>query len=178
MIMAYKSNFMLWLEEQSELMCIDLENSYIKIKVILEKYRTLNWATNNSVNLTNIDNYDIYGQVYGEDRFSFLTNYVSDSDMKSFEVRLKTAVQTKEFSELIQAAVLKVREYPKKGEEYYKILDMKYMNYFDYSEDEILEQLEIERSTYFRKKKEAMYLLGYVLFGFTLPGYMINAKTA
>lgn len=34
--MAYKSKFMTWLEDQSELMSIDLENSYLKIKVVLE----------------------------------------------------------------------------------------------------------------------------------------------
>ena len=176
--MAYKSKFMAWLEGQSELMSIDIENSYIKIKIILEQYKTFSWTNNTGVNLLNIDDYDIYDQVYGEDRFSFLIGYLSNDDMRSFKVRSKTAVQTKEFSELIQAAVLKVKEYPKMGEEYYKILDMKYLNYFDYNEDDILEQLEIERSTYYRKKKEAMYLLGYVLFGFTIPTYIIKANSA
>lgn len=176
--MAYKSKFMTWLEDQSELMSIDLENSYLKIKVVLEQYKTSSWTNNNSVSLSNIADYDVYDEVYGEDRFAYFTGFISSDDMKSFKIRSKTAVQTKEFSELVQAAVLKVREYPKKGEEYYNILDMKYLNFFDYDENEILELLEIERSTYFRKKKEAMYLLGYVLFGFTLPMYIIKAKTA
>lgn len=105
-------------------------------------------------------------------------NYVSESDIKEFRLRAKSAMQTKEMMSLIRQSIIKVKEYPKHGEMYYKILDLKYLNYFQYCEEEILDQINVDRSTYFRKKKEAMYLLGYTLFGLVIPNYIIRVKAA
>ena len=52
------------------------------------------------------------------------------------------------------------------------------MNFFKYAEDEILQELDLERSTYYRKKKESVYLLGYILFGYIMPQYVKLEKVA
>jgi hypothetical protein len=38
-----------------------------------------------------------------------------------------------------------------------------------YSESEILESMNISRSTFFREKKKAVTLLGVILWGFVIP---------
>lgn len=173
-----KSNVMKFIEGNYALMGMDMGNSYDKIKVILETYKEVNWGDLGEIDLSNIDDFVDYEGFYGDDRFAFLLNYVSKSDIKEFRRRAKSAMQTKEMMSLIRQSIIKVKEYPKHGEMYYKILDLKYLNYFQYCEEEILDQINVDRSTYFRKKKEAMYLLGYTLFGLVIPNYIVRVKAA
>ena len=65
---------------------------------------------------------------------------------------------------MIEKAAVRMKNYDN-GELYYQIIEMKYLDFFTYSEDEILEHLALERSTFYRKKNEAIYLLGMILFG-------------
>ena len=88
------------------------------------------------------------------------------------------AMQSRVLIDLIEKAVVKIREYPDNGGIYYSIIDLKFLNYFKYSEEDILEELDLERSTYYRKKKEATLLLGYILFGLIMPEYIRNEKVA
>ena len=50
------------------------------------------------------------------------------------------------------------------------------MEFFDFDETEMLAQLGLERSTFYRRKKEATMLLGYVLFGIMIPKYIVMKK--
>ena len=173
-----KSNVMKFIEGNYALMGMDMSNSYDKIKVILETYKEVNWGNLGEIDLSNIEVLSEYEDIYGDDRFAFLLNYVSKSDVMEFKRRARSAMQTKEMIALIEKSVTKVKDYPNNGELYYKILDLKYLNYFKYCEEEILEQINVDRSTYFRKKKEAMYLLGYTLFGLVIPNYIVRVKAA
>lgn len=107
----------------------------------------------------------------------------ADSTYKKMDVLLKlyraTAVmQTRVLLELIDRAVMKLRDYPMGGQTYYSIFDLKYLNRWTYTEFEILDMLDLERSTYYRKKKEGTYLLGYILFGYVMPDYIKAEKVA
>lgn len=172
-----KSSVMRFIEGNYELMGMDIDNSYEKVKVILETYKEVIWGNLGQVDLSNIDDYIDYDSIYGDDRFAFLLKFVSKDELIEFKRRAKAAMQTKEMTALIKQSVLKVKEYPRQGELYYQILDLKYLNYFQYCEEDILEQINVDRSTYFRKKKEAMYLLGYTLFGLIIPGFIIRSHT-
>ena len=59
--------------------------------------------------------------------------------------------------------MLKIREYPDKGALYCEIISKAYLNRFKYKESEMLEVLNMERSTYYDRKKEAILLftMGY-----------------
>jgi len=47
-----------------------------------------------------------------------------------------------------------------------------YLLKYNYSEDEMMEALNISRSTLYREKKRALSLLGVILWGYMLPGIM------
>lgn len=74
--------------------------------------------------------------------------------------------------------MIMIKDYPDNGKMYYSIIDLRYIGYFQFTEDEILEQLDLERSTYYRKKKEATMLLGYILFGRIMPEHIRSEKVA
>jgi hypothetical protein len=58
--------------------------------------------------------------------------------------------------ELVDTAMLKVRDFPYNGEVYFEILSKCYLNRFKYTETELLELLQLERSSYYDRKKEAI----------------------
>ncbi len=63
----------------------------------------------------------------------------------------------------------KVYLYYDNGEIYHQLLTMKYLSSYKYTENKILDILHMERSTYYRKKKEAIMLLGISLLGYSIP---------
>ena len=65
--------------------------------------------------------------------------------------------------------MLKIREYPDKGALYCEIISKAYLNRFKYRESEMLEVLNMERSTYYDRKKEAILLFGLSLWGTAIP---------
>ena len=63
----------------------------------------------------------------------------------------------------------KIYEYPDNGKIYHEILSKQYLTVYKYTEQEMLELLNMERSTYYDKKKDAIDLLAICLWGYTIP---------
>lgn len=112
------------------------------------------------------------------ENLTYLLNFAPEKELDIFHARAVSAMQTRVLIDLIDKAVITIKDYPDNGKTYYSIIDLKYIGYFQFTEDEILEQLNLERSTYYRKKKEATMLLGYVLFGRIMPEYIRTEKVA
>ena len=65
--------------------------------------------------------------------------------------------------------MLRVRDYPCRGDLYCEILSKCYLARFKYRESELLEVLGMERSTFYDRKKEAILLFGLSLWGGSIP---------
>ena len=59
--------------------------------------------------------------------------------------------------------------YVDNGRLYHEILSKSYLTAFRYTESELLEILNLERSTFYDRKKEAVMLLGIALWGYAIP---------
>jgi len=70
--------------------------------------------------------------------------------------------------------LLRLKTYPKKGEAYHKILNATYFSDKKYEEQDLLDMLELSRSTYFRQRKKAISLFGVILWGYVLPEFISN----
>ena len=66
-------------------------------------------------------------------------------------------------------AMGRIREYPCRGDLYCEILSKCYLSRFKYKEAEMLEIMDMERSTYYDRKKEAVMLFGLSLWGNAIP---------
>ena len=55
---------------------------------------------------------------------------------------------------------------------YFNIINRKYIIKYESSDYKLLESLGIERTTYYKRKKEAVNLLGTILWGYVIPEMM------
>ena len=80
----------------------------------------------------------------------------------------------------MDAAMVKVREFPCYGCQYYEILHTYYLNRFVYTESEIFSEIGMERSTFYRRKKEAIVVFGFSIWGTPFEEFkeFLNTKPA
>lgn len=175
MKMPKESSIMRMMKNDYLMLKLNMENTYKKTDMLLKLYRKVYWSIDERFDdLNNITYETCLGD---KDTLTYLLNFAPDKELDTFKAKAISVMQTRLLIDLIGKSVLRVREYPDNGGIYYSIIDLKYMNFFKYSEDEILEELNLERSTYYRKKKEATALLGYILFGFVMPEYVKKEKS-
>lgn len=172
--MAKESLVMKALKEDYASLGLDIENTCRKTDLLLKIYRKVSWSMNEQFDELNDISYE--SCMSGEGMVSYLLNFAPDKELDVFKSRAMSAMKTRVLVELIERAAVKLKEYPDNGAIYYSILDLKYMGYFNYTESEILEQLNLERSNFYRKRKEAKMLMGFVLFGMIMPDYIKEAK--
>lgn len=168
--MAKESLVMKALKNNYVTMGLDVENTFKKTEMLLKIYRKVYWSTQESFDELNEITYE---SCMSKSEFvCYLLNFAPDKELAVFESRAVNTMQTRVLVELIECAAVKLKDYPENGDVYYSIIDLKYFDRFQYTESEILEQLNLERSNFYRKRKEASMLMGYVLFGMVMPDYI------
>ena len=147
---------------------VDEKVLYERAKLILSIYREVCWSTIDRAN----DVCDTLICTYGDSldgALIYLENFAPDDARERFEERIRSLFETKWIIELVDMAMLKIREYPDKGALYCEIISKAYLNRFKYRESEMLEVLNMKRSTYYDRKKEAILLFGLSLWGTAIP---------
>ena len=71
--------------------------------------------------------------------------------------------------QVIDRALLRLKRYPDRGELYYEILTKQFIHRFNSTEKELLDELNMERSVFYDRKREAIFLLSLCLFGYAVP---------
>ena len=105
-----------------------------------------------------------------------MTEFGSDLKAKLLHEKLEDTEASKVIIDIVNRAMLRLKTYPNKGELYHKILQNTYFSDKKYEEMELLEILDISRSTYFRQRKKAISLFGVILWGYVLPEFISNMK--
>ena len=138
-----------------------------KTKLLLSIYRDVVWATLNESEYISDEVY-----YFGDDLTNalvYLEEFASDTDKAEFEARISALFENKWMIDLIDKAMTKVYSYYNNGKLYHEILSKCYLTSFKYTEAELLELLNLERSTYYDRKKKAIMLLGVSLWGYAIP---------
>lgn len=139
-----------------------------KAKLMLRIYRDVVWSIDESVNEMEARCYDLGGMRLKE-TLDVLDDFDTTINCKELEARLCCALKSKCLIEIVDKALLKVKNYPEQGEEYFNIIYLQYINKKAYSEKDILENMHFERTTFYKKKKAAINLLGIALWGYIIP---------
>lgn len=71
--------------------------------------------------------------------------------------------------DVVDSAMLQVNEFPDSGSLYFEILQKMFLGRFKYTESDLLEILNVERSRFYERKKEAILAFGLALWGTVLP---------
>lgn len=146
---------------------LDQGEVFHKTKLLLSVYRDVVWATLGSA--SEMQEEFIY---YGDDlnaALVYLEEFAPDTERQEFENRVCGLFENKWMIDLIDKAMGKVYDYYNNGKVYHEILSKCYLTAFRYTESEMLELLNMERSTFYDRKKEAVMLLGISIWGYAIP---------
>ncbi|MGV8147309.1 MAG: hypothetical protein ACLKAK_12940 [Alkaliphilus sp.] len=147
----------------------DQENQkvYHDAHLLLKIYADVVWRTKEGyANVVN-EQEEIYGAT-SLAVIEVITDFGSSMKAKLLQEQLEDIETSKVIIDIVNSAMRKLKTYPCKGMCYYNILEVTFFAESKYSETEILETLDVSRSTYYRQKKKAIALFGVVLWGYIL----------
>ena len=147
---------------------IDRSSVLHKAKLLLKIYRPVVWSTANRV-FEVCEEAEMYCSKKIEDALEYMANYAPDIDHENFSENVNSLFETQWLISLVDAAMNKIYTYPEAGKLYHEILTKQYLGNYKYSEQEMLGLLNIERSTYYDKKREAIELFAICLWGYSIP---------
>ena len=143
---------------------------YHQTKLLLELYRKVVWSVENSL-------YDLESTAtdFGSQRIQDLLNYLDldfecEVDKGKIEDHLKSIAKSKDLVFLIDQAMMKLNDYPNGGELFFIIVNRKYILKYLCTDNGLMESLDLERTTFYKRKKEAINMLGTILWGYVIPG--------
>ena len=147
---------------------LDENEIYQKSKMLLSIYRRVCWSTIGRADLI-ADEMCFYCGSDLDGALIYLEQFAPDKEKERFESRIRTLFETRWMIELVDTAMLKVKEFPANGDLYFDILSKCYLSKFKYTESEMLELLNMERSRFYDRKKESIMLFGISLWGNAIP---------
>jgi hypothetical protein len=149
---------------------------YHNTKELIKVYGKVVWCLDHSVKEMEAECIECgYGSLF--DALSFLSSCMDcELDALHLEERTQSMLFTGALVEIINKALAMLQDYPDKGNRYFEIINKMHIIKYRYSEDEMLNFLQISRRSLYREKKEAMNLLGIILWGFLIPDLMESMR--
>jgi len=172
---AIKESGLNMLLERFKINAGEKENIYHNAILLLRVYSSAVWNTKAAVD----ELLYVHSETYENGDIAALECLVSmyeGNSVRQLESRLRCVAQNKIMIDIVEKNMLHVREYPYNGELYYTILNKNYFVRYPYTESEIIESLNLSRSTYYRRRKEAITTFGVSMWGYMLPNIVRKIK--
>lgn len=147
---------------------LDEKELCARAKMVLSTYRGVCWSTIGRAKEIQ-DQMVCYCGTELDGALVYLETFAPDEIREQFEERIVSLYETRWMIELVENAMLHVRDYPEQGELYFEILSKCYLTHFKYEEAELTELLNMERSRFYDRKKEAVLVFGLSLWGKSIP---------
>ena len=140
---------------------------YNKAKLLLEVYRDVCWETADRADILREEALYDYDYASGDldSALLYLEDFAPDEKKDKFARRVQSLFEVKWMIEIVNHAITKINNFPIMGETYCSILSAYYLSSFPLTESEMLDQFGLERSTFYRKKKEAIIVFGLDIWG-------------
>ena len=151
-------------QEQS----LDVLTIYERSKALLEVYRNVVWSLKNTADFMIYETQETYGKDLDE-ALIYLSTFAPEFKRQDFESGVSHLFESKWLIELIDKTLIKIKDYPEFGEIYSIILMQCYLGKTITKDSACMQMLNLERSCYYQRKREAITLLGVSLWGFELP---------
>lgn len=149
---------------------IDEKRLYDRTKLVLSKYRNICWQTRDNADET-IADLCIHASSDIDGALIYLETFAPEREKDVFETKIKNLFNIRSMIEIVDSAIAKTRDFPNGGEMYSEIISKCYLTKWKYTEREMLEVLDMDRSRFYDKKKEAIMIFGISLFGTAIPKY-------
>ena len=141
---------------------------YEREKLLLGIYRRVCWSTAGRADAVREDICYYCGSDLDKS-LTYLETFAPDRERQRFEARIRTLFETRWMMELVEQAMMRVKEFPDNGDQYYDILFNFYLGRSRFTEADMLDILNMERSRYYDRKKEAIMVFGIALWGTSIP---------
>lgn len=156
---------------------MDPDILFQKAKLLLGAYRRVCWASMGTLEAVTEADFCICDDNISQ-ALDYLDKYSPDIDRHEFERNLKMLFDSSWMMELFDDAMIQVKEFPDNGDVYFELLTKFYLSKFKYRESELLEIMNMERSCYYDRKKEAILVFGFALWGTVLPKLSVMLQQA
>ena len=160
-----------------ELRGLDPDILYRKSKMFLESYRELCWATLKNEDCFSMDSFAA-SEAQMRQALKYLTDISGNEDKIVFTQNMSRLFDSRWILELTDTSMIHVREFPFGGPLFFEILSKYYLVSVKYSEGEVLSNLNMERSRFYDRKKEAILIFGLTLWGTVIPKTLKMLETA
>jgi len=145
---------------------------YHNAKKLVEIYREVSWGLQYTLDEMKEACADM-GYVDVEEALSFMEDgSVDRRSTQALEDRAMSLRLTGVLVRITESALAALGDYPHHGEQYFDILNSIYFVKYPLSENDLLVEMDISRSTFYRLKKRALSLLGAIIWGYLLPQIM------
>ena len=146
----------------------DADELQAKAKLLLGSYRHVCWSAFGVCQHDANDSFCVC-DIEIQKAINYLYSFPPAEEKDVFERNLQALFDPRWLVELVDSAMLQVKEFPKTGDKYFTILSKFYLSKFKFAEPDLLEILQMERSKYYDLKKEAVLVFGLALWGTVLP---------
>lgn len=146
----------------------DSQLAYHRVKLILKIYRDVVWVLSERAEELHAYAWEL-GNRDADTGLCYLENFAPDIDLQEFEERVCCVMESRMLVDVIDRALLRLKRYPDRGELYYEILTKQFIYRFNSTEKELLDELNMERSVFYDRKREALFLFSVCLFGYAVP---------
>ena len=135
----------------------DSQLAYHRVKLILKIYRDVVWVLSERVEELHEYAWEL-GAQDADTGLIYLQSFAPDMDLQEFEERVCCVMENRMLVDVIDRALLRLKRYPDRGELYYEILTKQFIHRFNSTEKELLDELNMERSVFYDRKREAIPL--------------------
>jgi len=142
--------------------------TFDKAKAVLSIYRKVVWAVKSKAELLFCETMATYGKDL-DAALTYLCSFAPVHKQQDFEASVTHLFETKWLIEIIDQAMLRIGDYPQDGKTYQKIIFHYFLSKEKETDDTLMRRVNLERTTYYQKKKEAIALIGLTLWGYALP---------
>jgi len=144
------------------------ENIYHNTMLLLKLYRKVIWRIENSITELDIECRTQTNRKLAEfiDSLIEIDPRISAARLNS---RLQSIEESKSIIEFIDLALERLKKYPECGSWYHDIIFRVYIDKNKVTIDELLDEYNVSRTTFYREKKKAVNMFGVILWGYIFP---------
>ncbi len=146
---------------------------YERAKLLLSTYRNLCWQTTVDTEDT-ISDLCVCASTDVDGALIYLETFAPEKERDVFEDRIGSLFNRRWMMDIVENAMVKTKDFPDYGEMYFEIISKCYLTKWKYTDNEMLEILNLERSRFYDRKKEAVMIFGISLWGTAIPQYRKN----
>ena len=137
-------------------------------ELLLEIYQKVLFRVKREISMANEECY-VAERKQLSDLVDSLVEFNTQNDKRRLYDRLISMQESLALMEIMEDALIALRDYPDRGRIYYDILRYRYFETFPNTHEEIQELCSLSRSTYFRVRQKAIGSYAVMLWAFTLP---------